>query len=765
MNVVLPNGTIIQGVPEGTTKEQVMQKAISSGLATQEDFGQQPPQGSPDAQNQQPQVAQSQDGQPAASTPVAQQQDDISKALESIGGGRSAVTDLTGMATGYAKGLGEIGLQALSGMAGTGAGVVKSTFDKLTGEGGEKAAKDLLGTQKAFTYEPRSKEGKQIGRGISEVLSPVIVPIQNKLGEAADYIDKDLNSPLAAAHVRNALNEIPYLFEAGKLARAGAIGRGAETSANEATAEREAPAQTVAPDVPADAPKQIAEAAKLSEKKQAKNPEVVASRFDPDKDRVDAAKRLGIVDELLPSTLSKNKQAIEIERGLASMPGSRLSESSKRETEAVAQKADDLISEFGGTTDKAALSDKLKSSINDSINGLYNKSEQLYSKINESIPKTSKVDTSDIKSRLNEEAENMGGAENLEPIEKHVLSISNKEGGPTYALLDKERKKIGTAMRKSKGPYKDANSGTLKQLYAMITEAQEKTASEYGMADSWNAAKGLDVKRKQLEDNSVKLLGKHLTGAIMPQVGEAVKKLTTGDYKKFDEVMSALPKSERQEVVMSSLNDAFTGGSRKEKQLSAPGFVDWMEGLKRNSAAKNRLYKNMPDGAAERLEDIYKVAKGMREAKAETITTGRSKTLIDNFDAKDGILSRLFGIGLKFGGSALTGHFFGPLAGAAAAGGSIMTEMLAKSPKIPLHEAADKMLSSPEFRKAIVDYAGATSETKRAAIEKTMAKKQVVRNWLKQMSKASLKAGTSDEAKRISKIGAINYLTQTGNQE
>nr|WP_240431521.1 injection protein [Pectobacterium parmentieri] len=39
MNVTLPNGTVIQGVPEGTTKEQVMQKAIAGGLAKAEDFG------------------------------------------------------------------------------------------------------------------------------------------------------------------------------------------------------------------------------------------------------------------------------------------------------------------------------------------------------------------------------------------------------------------------------------------------------------------------------------------------------------------------------------------------------------------------------------------------------------------------------------------------------------------------------------------------------------------------------------------------------
>ena len=40
MNVTLPNGQVISGVPEGTTKEQVMQKAIAGGLATEADFAQ-----------------------------------------------------------------------------------------------------------------------------------------------------------------------------------------------------------------------------------------------------------------------------------------------------------------------------------------------------------------------------------------------------------------------------------------------------------------------------------------------------------------------------------------------------------------------------------------------------------------------------------------------------------------------------------------------------------------------------------------------------
>lgn len=39
MNVTLPNGRVIQGVPEGTSKEEIARKAIAAGLARESDFG------------------------------------------------------------------------------------------------------------------------------------------------------------------------------------------------------------------------------------------------------------------------------------------------------------------------------------------------------------------------------------------------------------------------------------------------------------------------------------------------------------------------------------------------------------------------------------------------------------------------------------------------------------------------------------------------------------------------------------------------------
>lgn len=41
MDVTLPNGIVVRGIPDGTNKYAIMEKAIAKGLATPEDFGQQ----------------------------------------------------------------------------------------------------------------------------------------------------------------------------------------------------------------------------------------------------------------------------------------------------------------------------------------------------------------------------------------------------------------------------------------------------------------------------------------------------------------------------------------------------------------------------------------------------------------------------------------------------------------------------------------------------------------------------------------------------
>lgn len=131
----------------------------------------------------------------------------------------------------------------------------------------------------------------------------------------------------------------------------------------------------------------------------------------------------------------------------------------------------------------------------------------------------------------------------------------------------------------------------------------------------YSLANDLVYQRKMLERDLVNLLGKDLSGAITDKSGRGVKSLMNGNYKAFDQVLSREPADMRQEQVLTVLNGAFTQGSRKEKVLNIPGFVDWYQGLMRNPYAMKRITGNIPREASERLSNIYEVANGIRQVK------------------------------------------------------------------------------------------------------------------------------------------------------
>lgn len=496
----------------------------------------------------------------------------------------------------------------------------------------------------------------------------------------------------------------------------------------------------------------IARAADARPKDQAKQLKELSMQPGIDPERMAAAESLGVADDLLPSQLGRNQSYIELEQGLASIPGSRLSAQNKNAITSVAQKADDLIEEFGGVTDKANLSMRMKDDILKSIDDLDSSAELVYKELNNQIPKSTKVDTANISDSLLNEAAGLGEIEDLEGIEKRLFGLSNREGGMTYALLDRERKKVGEALRKASGPYKDESSSTLKRLYGTLTDTQEQAikdldVNDTGLADQWEAGKNLVKRRKELEDNSILLLGKDKAAAIMPKIGQSMKKLSTGDYKDFDNTMKALPPELREQAVISALNDVFTMGSRQEKQLSVPGFVDWYKGAKRNGSL-NRVEKYLPEGAKKRLSDLYKVSEGMRNASKEKITTGRISSLLKEFGEEGGMVDKIYQTGKRAAmAEGATSSMGVPGVGAT----SVITQALTKD-KTPLTQAADSMLSSPEFKRSAMSYAESAGEStaKQKAAERALSKSVKYNKWLSALP--------SKDKQDIMRLGLMSWL-------
>ncbi|MGW6085237.1 hypothetical protein ACWF1R_22515, partial [Bacillus subtilis] len=216
----------------------------------------------------------------------------------------------------------------------------------------------------------------------------------------------------------------------------------------------------------------------------------------PRQDVIDAAKQLGLrEDDLLLSHVSGNQAYRDFEQALKSVPGSQLAAQENQALTKIAKQATDLTDAAGALPDKAAMNDKFLSSFQRGIATVQNKSDQLYNQISAAIPKGQTVEANNIIRYLDGKADELGGAEHLSAMEKRVYNsvapVGSEATAPTYARLDNIRKQIGQAIGKNSGPFRDEETGALKQLYANLTADQEQAVVAAGMGDKWQAAKKL----------------------------------------------------------------------------------------------------------------------------------------------------------------------------------------------------------------------------------------------------------------------------------
>lgn len=482
----------------------------------------------------------------------------------------------------------------------------------------------------------------------------------------------------------------------------------------------------------------------------------LAQEADIDPEALAAAQRLGVGDKLIPSQLARNQEYIEIEQGLASIIGSQLNAQQKLAIDEVAQKADDLITEFGGTLDKAGLSDQLRDTILLNGSRLQAQSDEIYERVNQMVPGETPVNMENTIFALLQEAHVQGGVHRLEPLEQKLLEIA--QNNPTYANLDKQRKKIGLAKDKLQGDriYTNMETGALAKLYSLLITDQQIAADANGAGKLYRLGSDLVEQRKTLEEQSIVVLGRDLTKSIMPTVSTALRRTTTGDISAFKKAMLPLDPGQRHIAVLSAMNDVFTGSSRKEKQFSAPQFVDWYRGLKRNQTAFKAVMEHVPEGAQKRLEDLFTVANRIRLAGAERVTTGRLRTMLDDFQAPGGFVDKLYATGKDVGPTALAAEVAAQVAtGVPGIGGPVagIVKAMSKPTKDKLSVSATALLGDANFQALTKEMARSNVETDaalQAAAEK-VSRSKAYQEWLDNLP--------TDLFRQALRLGVVGYFT------
>lgn len=160
MDVTLPSGLVVRGIPDGTSKDAIKSKLIGSGAATEADFTS--PSQSASALSLEPAGTEIQgDAQPNPEKTMGQK---IVGGLETAAAlGSGMTTGMVGAGLGTVRGIGEA---ALSGQYGTQQG--SDLVERRSQQGME-----------SLTYSPRTETGQQYTADAGETLAPLatIAPI------------------------------------------------------------------------------------------------------------------------------------------------------------------------------------------------------------------------------------------------------------------------------------------------------------------------------------------------------------------------------------------------------------------------------------------------------------------------------------------------------------------------------------------------------------------------------------------------------------
>jgi hypothetical protein len=453
---------------------------------------------------------------------------------------------------------------------------------------------------------------------------------------------------------------------------------------------------------------------------------VLAEQAAPDPQVLAAARRLGIDEYLQPDHLTSNQAYRELAQAVKSIPGSQARAAEIKGLEQVGLRADNLITEIGGTTDLSRLNQSVRTQLDQTVTNLSNQADDAYKALRTQIPSQTRGQADNVLNFVQKRADDLDGAENLSSLEKMVRSkltpkpIKDDAGNvigtraPTYALIDDVRRDVGAAARQA-GPFADADTGLAKQLYRLIDDDQFALAQTAGQGESYRLAKSLVQMRKGFEDDMTSLFGRQLDQSLVSKLESATMSLSKGDADKLAKILTAIPKDMRQAVTASSLNTAF-GKATQNGTLNFNTYAKWYEGLLANKQAYAALMANLPQPARKQLSDLYRVSSNVSKATRERITTGRIQAVQQELQGADNMLSNIYGLAKRAAvgvpieaATSLVG-----LPGAGIASG--LTAALTKG-KTNALKAADDLIASPEFQRLAVEAVSTNSNPSRATVK------------------------------------------------
>lgn len=731
MDVELPNGKVIQGVPEGTPKEEIMRKAIRAGVATEADFA--PAQTSTEQDQQAPQEV-VQEGVQAESD----DEPTWRKALRNL---PPAVA-------------GDMIAGIASGLMGQIKGGLEGVYAAST-EGAEAGAEAVERGAAQLSYEPRT-EGGQAGFEALSRLGPAWEGLQGLMGAGAEEIGRMVG-------IQPGTEEAARLYALGSampdaLGMLSPVGRAKSAPAAPAR-ESVATAEGIA--------KTVEEAARSGMGRKGRTERAsraLAEDVRPQQEIVQAFEGVGMPAESVPPEVLSGNQAFREVAGTArSVPGSELSQRYRGFMEDLSRRADEL-SRAVDADDIGTVNARVEEGLAEKINTASRIEGELYDKVDAAIDPRTPVDVTPITGALRSRIDEVGGdLAELTPSERRLVgrfmtrqkqpdgTITYTDKPKTWSALSGLRKELNAA-RSGKSTFGDAASYELNRYGSLVSGTQRRIADEMGFGDDYAAAMKATGVKKSAQEAAEKLLGKRLDRSFSSIFESKVKGLAKGRVKEFQEAIDAIPAGQRQQAVTSFVYDQIIDRRNMDPRANIAKYNAWYNQLQANPAAKTALYRNLPKQARQDIDALGKIASAVKRANEDKIATGRLAAAEDGFKLGESIVGRV-GQSLSISGGGTLGGMVGGPAGSAA-GAAAGAAMTAGKRPTKLNVAASEVLASPAFQRHVVNVVNDVREGRLSASERGLVNSPAWKRYV-----ASLPPSSRES---IARMGATAWLSSAG---
>jgi hypothetical protein len=450
--------------------------------------------------------------------------------------------------------------------------------------------------------------------------------------------------------------------------------------------------------------------------------QVLAEQAAPDAKVVEAAKRLGIEDYLQPDHVTTNQAYRELAQAVKSIPGSEARAAELEGLRKVAERANDLVEEIGGTHDVSTLNRSVKNELQATHDQIKSQADKLYDEVRASVPAKADAPAENVLAMIKARADELDGVKNLSPMERMIAAklsprtvrqtetvpgnplmpgaqaattrTTQALKHPTYALLDDVRRDLTAARVQRAGPFKDADARLITMLEGALRKDQQAAAEQFGMGATWDLAQKTAASYKAIQDDLSALFGKNLDESFVGDLSRAVRALPAGDPSRFLRLVKSIPESMRPEVVASGLHTAF-GKTAANGNGSFAKYATWYEGLLKNKQSFTAIMTYLQPSARKQLSDLYRVSRSITAATRERITTGRINAIKDELQPADNLAARLYDVARQSALGATVGSAVGAVAGPGV--GAAVASALAKGAKPSAVKAVDELIASPMF--------------------------------------------------------------------